>query len=74
MAYEQFMADGDPASLDRIAAYNADDVRATRAVRDWPLEQRTTPTIGDAELVPEELPEELVARVAALKEFGPRHR
>jgi predicted RecB family nuclease len=70
VAYEQFMADGDPVSLKRIAAYNADDVRATRAVRNWLVEQRNDAhDWRDAELVPEELPEELEARVAALREF-----
>jgi uncharacterized protein len=72
VAYEEFMAGGDPATLDRIAAYNADDVRATRAVRDWLVEQRNDAhDWRDAELVPNELPEELEARVEALKEFGP---
>ncbi|MBK9297989.1 MAG: TM0106 family RecB-like putative nuclease, partial [Candidatus Microthrix sp.] len=40
VAYEEFMANGDQDSLDRIADYNADDVRATRALRDWLVEQR----------------------------------
>ena len=38
--YESYMADGDPADLDRIAAYNEDDVRATLALRDWLVEHR----------------------------------
>jgi hypothetical protein len=72
VAYEEFMADGDQASLERIAAYNADDVRATRALRDWLVEQRDDAhDWRDAELAPDELPEELEARVAALKAFGP---
>jgi predicted RecB family nuclease len=72
VAYEEFMADGDQASLDRIADYNADDVRATRALRDWLVEQRDDAhDWRDAELTPDELPEELEARVAALKVFGP---
>jgi predicted RecB family nuclease len=72
VAYEEFMADGDQASLDRIADYNADDVRATRALRDWLVEQRDDAhDWRDAELAPDELPEELEARVAALKAFGP---
>jgi hypothetical protein len=72
VAYEEFMANGDQDSLDRIADYNADDVRATRALRDWLVEQRDDAHHWrDAELDPDEQPEELEARVAALKAFGP---
>ncbi len=35
LAYEAYVADRDEAHLRAIAAYNEDDVRATRAVRDW---------------------------------------
>ncbi|MGV0767874.1 TM0106 family RecB-like putative nuclease [Mycolicibacterium sp. XJ647] len=38
--YEQYTADGEPALLDAIAAYNEDDVRATLALRDWLVEHR----------------------------------
>lgn len=38
--YEKFMAEGDPAELTVIAAYNEDDVRATKAFRDWLLDHR----------------------------------
>jgi predicted RecB family nuclease len=38
--YEQFMADGSPSELVAIAAYNEDDVRATRALRDWLVAHR----------------------------------
>jgi predicted RecB family nuclease len=38
--YEAFTLTHDPAALDRIAAYNEDDVRATRALRDWLVEHR----------------------------------
>lgn len=38
--YEKFMADGDPAELKAIAAYNEDDVRATKAFRNWLVEHR----------------------------------
>jgi uncharacterized protein len=38
--YEQWMKTGRPALLENIARYNHDDVRATRALRDWLLEQR----------------------------------
>ena len=38
--YEKWMADREADHLTAIAAYNEDDVRATRAVRDWLVEQR----------------------------------
>lgn len=38
--YEKFMADGDSAQLTAIAAYNEDDVLATKAFRDWLVEHR----------------------------------
>ncbi len=38
--YEQFMKSGDLALLDEIAAYNEDDVMATKALRDWLIDQR----------------------------------
>ncbi len=38
--YERYMGDGDQERLDRIARYNEDDVRATRALRDWLVDHR----------------------------------
>ncbi|MDK3257000.1 TM0106 family RecB-like putative nuclease [Blastococcus capsensis] len=38
--YERWMSTGAADALDAIAAYNEDDVRATRAVRDWLVEHR----------------------------------
>ncbi|MGV9709995.1 TM0106 family RecB-like putative nuclease [Gordonia sp. NPDC003424] len=38
--YEHYMAGPNPADLDAIAAYNEDDVRATRALRDWLVDHR----------------------------------
>lgn len=38
--YDRWMQSGDQALLDQIAAYNEDDVRSTRALRDWLVEQR----------------------------------
>lgn len=38
--YEHFMSHGNSSSLEGIAAYNEDDVRATLAVRDWLVAQR----------------------------------
>ncbi|MBK7019718.1 MAG: ribonuclease H-like domain-containing protein [Candidatus Microthrix sp.] len=47
VAYEEFMANGDQDSLDRIADYNADDVRATRALRDCWWSSEMTLTTGE---------------------------
>jgi len=70
--YEAFMADGDETSLKRIAAYNEDDVRATRALRDWLIGERE-PDLPwrDAELLPDPQLPELDEQVAALHAFGP---
>ena len=38
--YEYWMKDGDQQWLDNIAAYNEDDVKSTRALRDWLVAQR----------------------------------
>jgi uncharacterized protein len=38
--YEQWIDSGDERLLENIAAYNCDDVKATRALRDWLLTQR----------------------------------
>jgi uncharacterized protein len=38
--YEAYMADRDPSRLERIAAYNADDVRSTMELRDWLVQLR----------------------------------
>lgn len=40
VAYEQYCEDADRVHLDAIATYNDDDVRATRALRDWLVEHR----------------------------------
>ena len=70
--YEKWMADREADHLTAIAAYNEDDVRATRAVRDWLVEQRpaTTPwrpAVLDKYVVDPELD----ARIEALHAFGP---
>ena len=44
IGWYELARDGDHASLQRLLDYNEDDVRATRALRDW-LE-------GDARLLP----------------------
>ena len=38
--YDEYCHDGDVARLVKIARYNEDDVRATRALRDWLIGQR----------------------------------
>lgn len=72
LEYERWMQEGAHDALAAIAAYNEDDVRATRAVRDWLLEHRTAdlpwrPAVLERE---EQLPE-LDARVDQLHAFGP---
>ena len=72
VAYEQWMTDRDPAELRQIASYNEDDVRATRALRDWLVDHRPSGLPWRAaELEPEEGIPELDERVARLHAFGP---
>ena len=62
----------DPDALTRIAAYNEDDVRATRALRDWLVEHRPGESAVAVRLtrtVRGRSPE-LDAQVAALHAFG----
>lgn len=68
--YEQYMADPDPTLLNAIAAYNEDDVRATRALRDWLVDHRdpTTPWRA-AHTEPEPDLPEIDETVARLHEF-----
>ena len=70
--YEHYMTDGEQAHLDRIAAYNADDVRSTLALRDWLVTKRPEglewrPPCLD----PEEVNPELNAQMEALHTYGP---
>ena len=44
LRYEHYMTHGDPGDLSAIAAYNEDDVRATRALRDWIVVNRPPET------------------------------
>jgi predicted RecB family nuclease len=69
--YEAYTRNRDDQSLVRIAAYNEDDVRATRALRDWLLQQRPTglPWRAATIDVEEEHPE-LDEQVAALHSYG----
>lgn len=70
--YEQFTADGDAGHLDRIARYNEDDVRATKAVRDWLVDHRPDDVPWrPAEIVPPESDPELDERIEALHAFEP---
>ncbi len=70
--YERWMRSRNQAMLDRIAAYNEDDVRATRALRDWLVTQRPAGVPWrDAVLGREEPDAELDTRIEALHAFGP---
>ncbi|MDP3714561.1 MAG: TM0106 family RecB-like putative nuclease [Mycobacteriales bacterium] len=70
--YENWMKDGDAAALSRIASYNEDDVRATRALRDWLVGVRAEGLAWrHAVLDPDDELPELDEQVAALHAFGP---
>ena len=75
--YEKFMSEGDPADLDAIAAYNEDDVRATKAFRDWLVAERP-PGLAWRE-APEETSQilveidEQIAAFHAFQEGTPEH-
>jgi uncharacterized protein len=70
--YERYMVDHDPAELVGIAAYNEDDVRATKALREWFVEHRPEGTPWRvAALEPEPGPPGLDEQVAELHAFGP---
>jgi predicted RecB family nuclease len=72
LEYERYMADHDPANLDRIAAYNEDDVRATMALRNWLVEHRPEGTPWRVvALEPEPGTPGLDEQVAELHAFGP---
>lgn len=69
--YERWMAASDQAMLDRIAAYNEDDVRATRALRDWLVTQRPGVMPWRPAVLGRDEPDaELDARIEALHAFG----
>lgn len=66
VAYDRYTHDGDQTHLDSIALYNEDDVRATRALRDWLVDQRPDDlewrtTTSDVEEEPAEIDELLEA-------------
>jgi uncharacterized protein len=70
--YEDWCTTHDPSALERIAAYNEDDVRAARALRDWLLDQRPDEASWrPPRLTAEEGYPELDAKVAGLHAFGP---
>jgi len=72
LEYETFMTTGDGNALTRIAAYNEDDVRATRALRDWLVSHRPDDLQWRfAELEPDSEIPELDEQVARLHAYGP---
>lgn len=75
--YERWMETGATDALDAIAAYNEDDVRATRAVRDWLVDHRPPALPWRAAVLdpPDDLPEldERVERLHAAGEGTPEH-
>jgi len=69
--YERWMGSGDEASLTMISAYNEDDVRATRALRDWLVTQRPAEVPWRAAVLGREAPDaELDERIEALHAVG----
>ena len=81
--YERWMSEPERVSrdrsiLDRIASYNEDDVRATRAVRDWLVRHRPADVAWRAPVLDLVAPDpELDARIEALHRFevaSPEHR
>ncbi len=77
LAYEAFTCDGEEDHLRAIAAYNDDDVRATRALRDWLLQLRPLdfewradpePSSDDANEI-----DQLIEDLAAFSESTPQH-
>ena len=74
--YERWMQAPEPerdqACLDRIADYNEDDVRATRALRDWLVTQRPSDAPWRTAVLGREEPDaQLDERIQALHAFGP---
>jgi predicted RecB family nuclease len=70
--YEAWMRSKEQPMLDRIAAYNEDDVRATRELRDWLVTQRPAGMPWRPAVLGRDEPDaELDARIEALHAFGP---
>ncbi len=68
--YEAFSQDGDAQRLARIERYNADDVRATLAVRDWLVDRRPAIPWRAPQLEADPTPPDLDERTAALLATG----
>ena len=70
--YDRWMGTKSPESLDHIAAYNEDDVRATHALRDWLVGERPNGTPWRAaHLELDEPLENHDEQIEALHAFGP---
>jgi uncharacterized protein len=67
VAYEAYLEDHDQGHLDEIAVYNRDDVCATKALRDWLVDQRPEDREWREAVIPEDdeeaLDEELIERL-----------
>jgi len=76
LEYEAYMAAKRDESLRRIAAYNEDDVRATRALRDWLVGKRPDETPWRDAVLQADAPFEDIELVQQLHGFGvgtPQH-
>ena len=75
--YERWRETGDPAELERIERYNADDCRSTHLLRDWLLAHRPADVpwfAGDAPREESAAEQARSARIEAIEQGLARHR
>ncbi|MCB0978539.1 MAG: ribonuclease H-like domain-containing protein, partial [Acidimicrobiales bacterium] len=70
VAFEEYGSTRDQALLDAIAAYNEDDVRATKALRDWLVDQRAADLAWRAEPENEDKYAEVDALIEQLSTYA----